>query len=539
MPGPELADPLDVRLLYSPHAPNLKQHAFLLLDDLAVQEAMYGGAAGGGKSDALLMSALRYVDVPGYAALLLRRTYADLALPGALMDRANTWLAGTDATWNGGLFRWTFPSSATLTFGYLQTSRDKYRYASAEFQYIGFDELTQFPEDDYRFLFTRLRRPELNDDTSEEERQRIGLLGQVPLRVRGASNPGGLGHDWVKGRFILREPSESDPEDTPERARARIFIPASLDDNQHVDRESYRKSLAQADPVTRARLERGDWDVEEGDRVYSSGQLGAARHLGDMLDRLLATGGMPPPAGGLLAIGLDWGEHSHAVIGWPLAGGGLYVVAEAVGDGAEPVAFSNLVITTLASVVKLGRKPRPAGWRPPLDDVTLGRRPTHEPPALPARGRPLALVSDHRYDAAGIQSMRSYMAQVRRVTPNARSTKVPFGAPSPRSGTSGGGRSYKAETIYHLRRLLLNSGYGITVVGSKLFDPLNLPPLPPSPNEDWTGALAIGRRAPVLRKQLPKLEWLDREAGTIRKGDDHGPDSLIALDAPLAILTRR
>jgi len=79
---------------YIPHTPFPQQAAFLLLPH---REVLYGGAAGGGKSDALLMAALQYVDVPGYRALLLRRTFADLALPGALMDRAETWLAGTDA----------------------------------------------------------------------------------------------------------------------------------------------------------------------------------------------------------------------------------------------------------------------------------------------------------------------------------------------------------------------------------------------------------------------------------------------------------
>ena len=121
---------------------------------LGCLEALYGGAAGGGKSDALLMAALQYVDVPGYAALLLRRTYADLALPGALMDRAAEWLSGTDAKWNGQEKSWSFPSGATTTFGYMATDADKYRYQSAEFQFIGWDELTQFPSDPYLYMLS-------------------------------------------------------------------------------------------------------------------------------------------------------------------------------------------------------------------------------------------------------------------------------------------------------------------------------------------------------------------------------------------------
>ena len=92
---------------FIPQAPTAKQAEFLAFDGL---EALYGGAAGGGKSSALLMAALQYVHVPGYAALILRRTYADLSLPGAIMDRAHEWLQGTGATWNGTEKRWTFPS---------------------------------------------------------------------------------------------------------------------------------------------------------------------------------------------------------------------------------------------------------------------------------------------------------------------------------------------------------------------------------------------------------------------------------------------
>lgn len=82
---------------YIPHKPFLKQAIFLTRLD---RELLYGGQAGGGKSDALLMAALQYVMYPDYHALLLRRTYKELALPGALMDRADEWLTPTDAEWN-------------------------------------------------------------------------------------------------------------------------------------------------------------------------------------------------------------------------------------------------------------------------------------------------------------------------------------------------------------------------------------------------------------------------------------------------------
>lgn len=238
---PERPAPAPVRpaAAYLPHAPTPKQAQFLSLE---CQEAFYGGAAGGGKSEALLMAALQYVDRPGYAALLLRRTYADLSLPGALMDRANDWLRGTDARWKDTEKTWLFPSGATLTFGYLENEAHKYRYQGSELAFVGFDELTQFTETQYRYLFSRLRQK--------------ADLG-VPARMRAASNPGGVGHDWVRQRFLVEG-----------EAAGRVFVPAALDDNPHVDREGYRQSLAQLDPVTRAQLLSGDWEVVPNDGLF-------------------------------------------------------------------------------------------------------------------------------------------------------------------------------------------------------------------------------------------------------------------------------
>ena len=225
---------------YIPHKPTPKQLAFLLLD---IPEARYGGAAGGGKSDALLMAALQYVHVPGYAALLLRKTYADLALPGALMSRAIEWLAPSDAQWKGAGKEWVFPSGATLTFGYLDTENSHFRYQSSEFQFIGFDELTQFRETQYRYLFSRLRR----------------LEGQtVPLRMRAASNPGGVGHEWVRERFI----------DVDKEEESRLFIPATLSDNPYLDRDTYLNSLSQLDPITRQQLLHGDWTARQAGGMF-------------------------------------------------------------------------------------------------------------------------------------------------------------------------------------------------------------------------------------------------------------------------------
>ena len=223
---------------YIPHVPEPAQQAFLLLPH---KEAFYGGAAGGGKSDALLMGALQYVDVPGYAALILRRTYDELALPEAIMARSHEWLSGTDAVWNGGEHKWTFPSQAVLRFGHVQYDNDRFNYQGAAFQYIAFDELTEFAEIIYRFLMSRARRPS-------------GLggspLARVPIRIRGASNPGGLGHDWVKARFV-----------DPQTSEGRPFIPAKVQDNPHLDVNDYIQTLMELDPLTRARLLDGDWSV--------------------------------------------------------------------------------------------------------------------------------------------------------------------------------------------------------------------------------------------------------------------------------------
>lgn len=200
-----------------------------------MREAFYGGAAGGGKSEALLMAAAQYVEVPGYSAIIFRRTFPDLAQPGAIMDRSKEWWLGTGAKWNEEQKAWRFPSGATIKFGHLENQNARRNYMGAEYQFVGFDECTQFPLDLYTFLFSRLRR-------------RKGL--NVPLRYRSASNPGGIGHEWVKQRFIIEGVENG-----------RVFIPARIKDNPSIDEQEYTSSLNELDPITRAQLLDGDWSV--------------------------------------------------------------------------------------------------------------------------------------------------------------------------------------------------------------------------------------------------------------------------------------
>jgi predicted phage terminase large subunit-like protein len=223
---------------YMPQTPTMQQAWFLALSEL---EMLYGGAAGGGKTSALLMAALMFVHIANYAAIIFRRSYTDLELPDALVPRSKDWLTGK-ARWRGDKYQWEFPNGATLSFGYMSSENDKYRYQGAQFQFIGFDELTQFSETQYRYLFSRLRRLETS---------------YAPLRMRGASNPGGIGHEWVKQRFI-----------TEGKREGRVFLPASLWDNPYLDREQYVFSLSQLDPITRAQLLSGDWTARESGSAF-------------------------------------------------------------------------------------------------------------------------------------------------------------------------------------------------------------------------------------------------------------------------------
>lgn len=236
---------------YIPITPTPKQTACLLMNDS--REILYGGAAGGGKSVYQLAAALQFVDIPGYSAILFRKTYADLNLPGALISMSKEWLMpfvqSGEVHWSEKKTQWTFPSGATISFGYLESDNDAFRYQGAEFQYIGIDECTHISPSNYRYLFSRLRKTkDLN----------------VPLRFRATANPGGQYGEYYYQRFFVEG-----------KDKGRIFVGAGLDDNPHLDKEEYLLALDELDPVTRDQLANGNWEIKEAGDMFSRAWLTA------------------------------------------------------------------------------------------------------------------------------------------------------------------------------------------------------------------------------------------------------------------------
>lgn len=204
-----------------------------------VFEMLYGGAAGPGKSSWLLMAQAQYAWKHGdYAGLIVRRTFAELSKPGAIMDRAIEWWKPRGVHWDGQNKTFTFPSGAKVAFGYLAHEHDHLQYQGAEFQGVGFDELTQWANPrQYEYIgLSRVRRARSSN---------------VPLRCLSTSNPGGPGHEWVRDRFI------GDPE---AGIKARCpYLPGRLKDNPYIDQAAYIEGLMHLHPTVRQQLLDGDW----------------------------------------------------------------------------------------------------------------------------------------------------------------------------------------------------------------------------------------------------------------------------------------
>lgn len=208
-------------------------------------EVLFGGAAGGGKSHGQLLDAFIYaMKYAGSKQLILRRTYADL--DKSLIRSAQALYPRQYFTYNGSSHTGRFVNGSVIDFGYCATESDVFQYQSAEYDVIRFDELTHFTEFQYVYLISRLRG-----------------VNNFPKQVKSSTNPGNVGHAWVKARFIDPAPPETLIE-TP--SGTRVFIPSKVDDNKYLmesDPEYKKRLMALPEAQRRALLE-GDWNIFEG-----------------------------------------------------------------------------------------------------------------------------------------------------------------------------------------------------------------------------------------------------------------------------------
>lgn len=225
--------------------PNHRQEQFIQLPD-EIFEALYGGAAGGGKSEVLLLLPVvrRFHLHPHFKGLILRRTFPELEKE--IILRSQEYYPNTGASYNEKHHRWTWPSGAILEFGHAEHESDIRKYDTAEYNYIGFDEVTSFTE--FQYLYLAVSRCRSAD-------------AAIPAIVRAATNPGNVGHGWVRRRFVEAYREGGKVLVDRRTGNKRIFIPAKLTDNTVLmksDPQYYNRLLLLPEAERKAKLD-GDW----------------------------------------------------------------------------------------------------------------------------------------------------------------------------------------------------------------------------------------------------------------------------------------
>lgn len=224
-----------------------KQQKFI---DSEAFETLFGGAAGGGKSYGQLVDALLYaLKYPKSKQIIFRSTFSDLEK--SLIRVSLNLYPLSIAKYNDSKHIWKFNNGSIIDFGYIQYEKDVYQYQSAEYDVIRFDELTHFTEYMYTYMISRCRG-----------------ANSYPKRIKSSTNPGGIGHTWVKDRFIdIGEPNviHTCKLETGENV-TRIFIPSLVTDNKFMlDYDpDYIKRLDALPEKERNALKYGDWDIYDG-----------------------------------------------------------------------------------------------------------------------------------------------------------------------------------------------------------------------------------------------------------------------------------
>ena len=222
--------------------------------DAKADEVLFGGAAGGGKSYGQLVDSLLYaLKYPKSRQLILRRTFPELE--HSIIFTSLQFFPKSAAKYKSASHTWEFLNGSLIEFGYCAAETDVLRYQGAEYDVVRFDELTHFTEGQYTYLLSRIRG-----------------VNPYPKQIKSSTNPGGIGHSWVKRRFIDGFTPEEVHKDS-ETGFSRVFIPSFVQDNvflMNADKE-YVVRLNQLPEAEKKALLYGQWDIFDG-QVFTEWQ---------------------------------------------------------------------------------------------------------------------------------------------------------------------------------------------------------------------------------------------------------------------------
>lgn len=339
---------LEVRYDYTPHpGPQTLAHR------MAVDELLYGGAAGGGKSRwARACLVLFCLTFPGVRAIMFRRTFADLerSVVEPLLNEIPRALGKYNATKH----QWRFINGSILELGHLQKKTDQEKYQGAEYQMICFEEATHFTLDQYLYMKSRLRAAGPIRD----------MLARAGLRPRfiATANPGGIGHHWVKGRFVDPAPATRvfrvRPSADEPNPGSRLYLPAKATDNPSLGAE-YLDVLDALPEATRAALRDGNWDSLEGVRFP-----GFNRQV-----HVIEPEELPIPHGtAIRAVGVDYGSAAPfaALWGAKLSDNLVVVYRELYKRNLTPRQQARMIAESEAEGERLPVRPLPLALDPSM-----------------------------------------------------------------------------------------------------------------------------------------------------------------------------
>lgn len=394
--------------MLDPYVPTPKQ---IMFHQSAADEVLFGGAAGGGKSRAIVQDAYaRCMMFPNCTAYLFRRTYPELE--DTLIKEACRCIPKTIGKYNNGRHEMAFPNGSKMLFRHCAFESDVNDYQGAEIDFLYFDELTHFTRPIYDYLKTRLRTKAGN--------------GITPC-VRSSSNPGSIGHGWVKSYFvdIIKPYGALYKEKIWIESRnhyevvTRQYIPSLAKDNPHIN-DAYIRELEKKPDALRRALLLGDWDAFEG-QVFIEFKDDPAHYL----DRKNTHVIMPfqIPLHWPRYVGFDWGYSKPFSVLWfavapdntlyvyrewygspDHSNNGLKMTPEAIADGiktveeaerregvrfiryADPAIFDVQYGESVAD--KMGKAPYHVAWAPGDNSRINGKMQMHSRLAFNESGKP-------------------------------------------------------------------------------------------------------------------------------------------------------